>query len=164
MNNEFINAFKKSAALSQAQLNEEVSIMQSGIAEILWISLKEEAGDMDEYIVQVNKMYDHLRDGYYDFTNDQGQPVPRMKPAKVRHALLTSLLEGISNSLGEDTRYDLSIDGLKKLAARRDERKKTRVLSSGSKKQREQFEGNRKQLAYAGNLDDRGEVVNFKRA
>jgi hypothetical protein len=155
MNNEFINAFSKSAKADRERINEEVKIMREGIAEALYISLKEEGNDVDGYTANLNLMYNNLTDGYYDFNGPDGKPVKRWKPYHQQHAILKTMIEGMQKYHGDNLAFDLSLDGLKRLGARRTERKSKRVITSHNNGLT--LESTRPQLEYAGHLNDRGE-------
>ncbi len=160
---EFINAFSKKQNEAQLVINAEVKIMRAGLAEALYMVFKEEQGDMDAYLLHVNNLHKGLIDGYYDFNGDNGQPVPRFKSNKTQHEVLTAFINKMVEVQGEDLRFDLSIEGLQKLADRRENRKKLRYLSSGSSQQRMAFEGTKPQLEYAGHMDDRGNYSHLAR-
>lgn len=164
MNTEFLDTFKKSAREQQLEINEKVKIMKEAFAEMLYIRLKEECGDMDGYLYHLNEFHKTLIDTYYEFTDEKGRPVPRYYPYSKQLVIMETAIEKLKEAIGEDLAYDLSMDGLKKLAARREERKRFRSISSGSKKERERFEVVKKSLPYAGHLDDKGEPKKFKKA
>lgn len=122
------------------RMNDEIKVMRNGIREKLWMAYKELRNDYDKYSLVWGKIAAALRDGYLDgLYDDNGQPIPRWKPAREQHDILSAVMQ----------KFGLTIEECRKLAARGEERYSRRATQSGTYAERQSFEPAKASKPYA---------------